>query len=157
MPFFFVIFVTIHYSETEQGRERNQKRSMMETGIKGKLELIVTDRLTAKNIGSGTVKVLATPAMIALMEMTCRTSVKPYLDSGMETVGTHVNVSHENAVPVGSMVWCESELIEIDRRKLTFRVVVYGDKGIVGRGTLERFIVDEKKFSEKAKKQPMAD
>lgn len=130
---------------------------MVEIGIKGKLELIVTERLTAKNIGSGTVKVLATPAMVALMEMTCRASVKPYLDAGMETVGTHVNVSHEKAVPVGSMVWCESELFEIDRRKLTFRVVVYGDKGIVGRGTIERFIVDEQKFSEKATKQPLSD
>lgn len=62
---------------------------MVEIGIKGRLELVVSDEVTAKHIGSGTVLVLATPMMIALMEKTCRTSVKPYLEDGQETVGTH--------------------------------------------------------------------
>ena len=98
---------------------------MVEIGIKGRLELVVSEEVTAKHIGSGTVPVLATPMMIALMEKTCRTSVKPYLDEGWETVGTHVNVSHDSAVPVGRKVWCESEVIEIDRRKITFRMADY--------------------------------
>ena len=128
---------------------------MVEIGIKGKQEVVVSEDLTAKHIGSGTVLVLSTPMMIALMEKTCRLSVKPYLEEGQETVGTHVDVSHDSAVPVGNMVWCESEVVAIDRRKLTFRVVVYDDNGIVGQGTHERFVIDEKKFAQKmeAKKQ----
>ena len=105
--------------------------------------------LTAKHIGSGTVPVLATPMMIALMEKTCRLSVKPYLEEGQETVGTHVNVSHDSATPEGMTVWCESEVVDIDRRKITFRVVVYDKDGIVGQGTHERFIIDENRFRDK--------
>ena len=122
---------------------------MLELGIKGRRELIVRTEHTAKHIGSGTVLVLATPMMIMLMEETSRLSVKPYLEEGQETVGTHVNVSHDSAVPVGNKVWCESEIIDIDRRKIVFRVVVYDDEGIVGQGTHERFIIDEKKFGDK--------
>ena len=86
---------------------------MLELGIKGRRELIVGTEHTAKHIGSGTVLVLATPMMIALMETTSRMSVKPYLEEGQETVGTHVDVSHDSAVPVGNKVWCESEVIDI--------------------------------------------
>ena len=67
---------------------------MIELGIKGRQEEIVTEELTASHIGSGTVRVFATPMMIALMERTSRLSVKPYLEEGQETVGTKVNVSH---------------------------------------------------------------
>ena len=109
----------------------------------------MSEKLTAKHIGSGTVLVLSTPMMIALMEKTCRLSVKPYLEEGQETVGTHVDVSHDSAVPVGNKVRCESEVVALDRRKLTFRVVVYDDNGIVGQGTHERFVIDEKKFAQK--------
>lgn len=70
---------------------------MVTIGIKGREDAVVLPELTAKHIGSGTVPVLATPMMIALMEKTCRLSVKPYLDEGQETVGTHVNVSHDSA------------------------------------------------------------
>ena len=122
---------------------------MVEIGIKGRQELVVSKELTAKHIGSGTVLVFATPMMIALMEKTSQMSVKPSLEAGQETVGTHVDVSHDSAVPVGRKVWCESEVIDVDRRKITFKVAVYDDNGIVGQGTHERFIIDVKKFSEK--------
>ena len=122
---------------------------MVTIGIKGREEAVVLPELTAKHIGSGTVPVLATPMMIALMEKTCRLSVKSFLDEGQETVGTHVNVSHDSATPEAMKVWCESEVIEVDRRKITFKVVVYDADGIVGQGTHERFIIDERKFGEK--------
>ena len=123
---------------------------MIEKGIKGRQELKVTDAESAKHIGSGTVLVLSTPMMIALIEKTCRLSVKPYLEEGQETVGTHVNVSHVAATPVGMTVVCETELIEVDRRKLVFKVAVYDTDGLVGEGTHERFIIDEAKFQAKA-------
>ena len=122
---------------------------MVEIGIKGREEAVVLPEYTAKHIGSGTVLVLATPVVSALMAWTCRLSVKPYLEEGQETVGTHVNVSHDSATPVGMKVWSESEVIDVDRRKITFKVAVYDDAGLVGQGTHERFIIDDKKFGDK--------
>ena len=113
------------------------------------MEKTVTEELTATHIGSGAVRVFATAMMIALMENTCRTSVKPFLEPGQETVGTHVDVSHCASTPVGMEVWCESELIEVDRRRLVFRVAVYDKAGLVGEGLHERFIIDAERFRQK--------
>lgn len=121
----------------------------MKIGIKGKEELVVTEELTAAHIGSGMVKVYATPMMIALMENTCARSVLSCLGEGEGTVGTHVNVSHSAATPIGMKVYCESELVEIDRRKLVFKVRAYDERGIIGEGTHERFIIDNQKFQAK--------
>ncbi|MCQ2279687.1 MAG: thioesterase family protein [Bacteroidales bacterium] len=121
----------------------------METGIKGIQEIIVTEELTAAHIGSGLVKVFATPMMIALMEKTCASSVEPFLEAGQGTVGTHVNVSHSAATPVGMKVHCESELVEIDRRRLTFHVTASDERGIIGEGMHERFIIDSARFQAK--------
>ena len=118
--------------------------NMLELGIKGYQEEIVTPELLACHIGSGTVRVFATPLMITLMERTCRLSVQPYLDAGFETVGTHVNVSHVSATPE-----CDSELIGIDGRRLTFKVVAQDTHGIIGEGTHERFIVNVARFQAK--------
>lgn len=124
---------------------------MIELGIKGKKELVVKEEHTAKHIGSGTVLVLATPMMIALMEQTCLWSIKSYLEEGQGSVGVHVDISHDSAAPLGSTVWCESEVIDIDRRKITFKVTVYDKDGVVGHGTHQRFIIDERKFGDKMK------
>lgn len=122
---------------------------MLKTGIKNSIEQKVTEELTASHIGSGTVRVFSTPMMIAQMEKTCRTCVKPYLEEGQETVGTHVNVSHISSTPVGMNVRCECELVEIDRRKLTFKVAAYNEKGLIGEGLHERFIIDVERFKSK--------
>lgn len=122
---------------------------MIEPGIKGHFEQEVTDDLCADKIGSGLVKVFATPMMIALMEQTCNESVTPLLEPGQGTVGTHINVSHCAATPVGMRVWCESELVEVDRRRLVFKVAAYDERGLIGEGSHERFIIDTAKFQEK--------
>ena len=123
---------------------------MLTIGIKGSADLLVTERLTAKEVGSGTVAVLATSMMIALMEKTCLLSVRSFLDEGQDTVGTQVHVSHTAATPVGMRVYCDSELIEIDRRRLVFRVTARDDAGVVGEGTHERFVIDTERFQAKA-------
>ncbi|MBQ2498786.1 MAG: thioesterase family protein, partial [Bacteroidales bacterium] len=110
---------------------------MITPGIKGHIEQIVSEQLCADKIGSGLVKVFATPMMIALMEQTCNESVTPYLEAGQGTVGTHINVSHCAATPVGMKVWCDSELIDVDRRRLTFKVTAFDEKGLIGEGTHE--------------------
>lgn len=121
----------------------------MEIGIIGKGEIVVTKDVTAAAIGSGMVDVFATPMMISLMENTCAKSVASHLQADESTVGTHVNVSHSAATPIGMKVYCESELIEIDRRKLTFKVTAYDERGLIGEGLHERFIIDSKKFQAK--------
>lgn len=122
---------------------------MITTGIKGHFEQVVTDELCADRIGSGLVKVFATPMMIALMEQTCNESVTPLLESGQGTVGTHIDVSHCAATPVGMRVWCDSELVEVDRRRLVFKVAAYDERGLIGEGRHERFVIDTAKFQEK--------
>lgn len=122
---------------------------MITPGIKGHIEQIVSEQLCADKIGSGLVKVFATPMMIALMEQTCNESVTQYLEAGQGTVGTHINVSHCAATPVGMKVWCDSELIDVDRRRLTFKVTAFDEKGLIGEGTHERFIIDTAKFQQK--------
>jgi predicted thioesterase len=123
---------------------------MLETGIKGKKEITVTQDKTAKAMGSGSLNVYATPAMIALMENTAFESVAPYLEPGSGTVGTALNVKHVSATPVGMKVTCETELIKVDGRALTFSVKAYDEAGLIGEGEHERFIIYEEKFQAKA-------
>lgn len=126
------------------------KEIMLDAGIKGYQELTVTKEDTAKVHKSGTLDVLATPRMIALVEETAWKSLTGHLDPGMGTVGTKVDIQHLAPTPVGMRVWCETVLAEVDGRKLTFTADVFDEKGKVGEGTHERFVVDEVKFQGKA-------
>lgn len=121
----------------------------MEVGIKKVMEIVVTDAVTAESFEKGMMPVFSTPHMIQLMEMTARKSVQPYLEEGYGTVGTMVNVKHLASTKVGEKVRCESELIEIDRKRLLFTVKAYNESVLIGEGTHERFIINEKKFKEK--------
>jgi predicted thioesterase len=123
---------------------------MLRTGIKGRQDDVVTEDKLAKNVGSGLVRVYATAMMIALTEKAAVLSVEPFLEEGQGTVGTLVNMSHVSATPLGMKVWAETELVEIDRRKLTFKVAAYDERGLIGEGTHERFIIDNRRFQEKA-------
>ena len=131
----------------------NNTEKQLSVGLKGRLEQIVAPELCADRIGSGLVQVFATPMMIALVERTCNESVVPLLESGQGTVGIKVDVTHCAATPVGMKVWCESELVEIDRRRLVFKVAAYDECGLIGEGMHERFIIDSAKFQEKCDKK----
>ena len=123
---------------------------MLEKGIVGKEELIVNEDNTARKFGSGGLNVFATPAMIALAEKTALESIAKFLDEGQSTVGTKIDISHIAATPVGMKVYCKTELIEIDRRRLVFSVNVFDEVEKIAEGTHERFIVDNEKFMTKA-------
>ncbi len=123
---------------------------MLQTGIKGKIELTVTKEKCAGALGSGELDVFATPAMIALIEETAWKSVVPYLQPGEGTVGTALNVRHLAATPMGLRVRCETELTLVDRRRLVFNVKVYDDFELVGEGTHERFVIQYERFMKKA-------
>ena len=123
---------------------------MLKPGIKGYQEVVVTKELTAARMGSGVLEVFATPAMIALMEQTAYKSVEPYLEEDSGSVGTSLHISHVAASPVGMTIHCESELIEVDGRRLVFHVKAFDQDGLIGEGTHERFVVINDKFQKKA-------
>ncbi len=123
---------------------------MLQTGIKGTKTITVTKENTAKTMGSGTLDVFATPAMIALLEETCFKSVEGQLEEGDGTVGTLLEIKHSAPTPLGMEVTCESELIEVDGRRLVFSVEISDAKGSVGSGRHERFIIHNERFQAKA-------
>ena len=123
---------------------------MLEIGIQGRAEDIVCEQNTAKNMGSGDLPVFATPCMVALMENASLGSVAPHLEEGQSTVGTKICVSHDSATPIGMKVWAESTLTEIDGRRLGFEVRAFDERGLIGQGTHERFIIKQQRFLEKA-------
>ncbi len=122
----------------------------MENGIKNSIEMLVSADKSAAAMKSGELNVFATPAMIALIEETAWRSVAPYLEKGMGTVGTNLNIKHLSPTPIGMKVRCETELTESDGRKLVFSAKVYDEKGLIGEGSHERFIVNSEKFQTKA-------
>ena len=118
----------------------------LNTGMKMIKTETVTVENAAKTLGSGSLLVYGTPAMLLLVEKTAVALLDGHLDEGMTTVGTNLNVDHVSASPIG----CEVTLTEIDRKKLTFAVEVKDPAGVIGKGTHERFIVDAEKFQNKA-------
>lgn len=122
---------------------------MLQTGIKGEVKEIVSENNSAAAMKSGELNVYATPSMIALMEQAAYKSVAGELEEGMGTVGTLMNVSHISATPLGMEVTAKTELTEIDRKRLVFHVEAFDERGKIGEGTHERFIIDNRKFQEK--------
>lgn len=123
---------------------------MLNVGIKGQAECLVTEKNPAATMGSGALQVYATPAMIALVEKAAWESVQPYLEEGSGTVGTELRVKHLAATPVGLIVTARTELIAVEGRKLVFKVEVFDQTGKIGEGEHERFIVANEKFFAKA-------
>lgn len=118
----------------------------VEVGLKGRAETVVTMENTAAAVGSGLVPVFATPNMIALMEGAAVDALQGHLAPDEGSVGTHLDVSHDAATPIGMKVWAEAELTAVEGRKLTFRVTAYDEVEVIGKGTHERFIIKPAKF-----------
>lgn len=113
-------------------------------------DILVDESKTAKALGSGTLEVFATPAMIALMENTCMQCVAPFLEEGQATVGTLLNVKHLAASPLDAPIHCECELVEVDKKRLVFSVQAFDNVGLIGEGVHERFVIQVDKFMQKA-------
>ena len=116
-------------------------------GLKAEVRRKVTQDITASHLGSGNVEVLATPAMIALMEQAAVRVVDPLLPEGQKTVGVAVEVKHLAPTPVGMEVRTTAELIEVDGRKLLFKVEAHDEKEKVGEGLHRRVIIDVERFA----------
>ena len=119
-------------------------------GLKGRAETVVTDANTAQAACSGALPVFGTPFMCALMEEASWKSIAPHLEPGQSTVGTRLEVSHDSATPLGMKVWAESEITQADGKRIVLKVAAYDEKGLIGQGVHERFIVTDERFLAKA-------
>lgn len=125
----------------------------IQVGMKGRADTTVSPADTASAVGSGLLPVFATPSMIALMENAAVNAVQSALEEGQGTVGTHMDVSHDAATPVGMAVYAEAELTAVYGRKLTFAVRAFDQAGPIGGGVHERFIITNDRFLAKAHKR----
>jgi predicted thioesterase len=112
-------------------------------GLAAEIETVVDDTLVVKHMGGE--GVLSTPSMIALMERAGIRAVQDHLPEGHTTVGFEVHVKHFGATPKGRKVWVRAELLEVDGRKLRFRVEARDEAKKVGEGTHRRAIIDVQK------------
>ena len=118
-------------------------------GLKGRAEAVVSDANTAQAACSGALPVFGTPFLCALMEEAAWKSIAPHLEAGQSTVGTRLEVSHDSATPVGMKVWAESEVTEVDGKRLVLKVAAFDEKGLIGQGVHERFIITNERFLSK--------
>ena len=107
-------------------------------GVRGSARHLVTPDMSPAHLPS---KVLSTPSMIQLIEMTCLTAAQEHLDDNETTVGIHVCVSHSASVPAGEEIEIAYELAEVDRRRLVFATTVTAGEKTVSEGTHQRFVV----------------
>jgi len=123
----------------------------LQVGIKGQMHAQVDEAIAINFLGEGGPRVLATPALIMSLEITSRNLAKAHLEEGYDTVGTHVDVKHLAATPVGMGVTYHSELVEVNGRQLRFRVEAYDEKEKVGEGFHGRAIINVAKFAERVR------
>ena len=116
-------------------------------GAKGEFHLLVTSEVAITFLGTQDARVLSTPHMIGYMERLCRDTVLPLLEAGYDTVGTHVNVAHLAAAPIGMSVTFTAEVIRVEGRRIEFRVEARDEKEKIGEGTHERAIINIAKFA----------
>jgi len=136
-----------------QPRVRVVDMSQLAAGLHGSAALVVGEEHTAPRVGSGKVRVLATPVMINLIEAAALAAVEHLLPEGHQSLGTHLDVRHFAATPVGMRVTASAELTAVDGRTLTFRVEARDEKELIGDGTHERVVVNVAKFDARVQRK----
>ena len=122
---------------------------MITVGTKNQIEITVKEELSALSMGSGDLKVYATPAMVALMEEAASKCIANLVGEGNGTVGTALNIQHISPTPIGMKVRAIATVTAVEGRKVTFEVEAYDEKERIGFGTHERFIINSEKFQAK--------
>jgi predicted thioesterase len=125
----------------------------IQLGMKGTMETTVSEKQTARHLGSGGVDVYATPAMIGLMEGAAVNAIDPHLDEGEQSVGVEVRIRHLAATPLGQTVRAEAEVTEIDRRRVTFSVRAWDEQELIGEGVHVRFVIDVERYAQRLKEK----
>ncbi len=118
----------------------------IKAGLSASTEIMVGTRDTAPHVGSGKIKVLATPVLVMLLEEAALNAVEGLLPAGQQTVGTRLDVSHTAATPVGMRVHAHAEVVKVEGRKLLFRVWAEDEVERIGEGSHERIIVTVDRF-----------
>ena len=122
-------------------------------GLAGTAEIVVGTRDTAPHVGSGKIGVLATPIMVNLMEAAALQAVEKYMPPGHQTVGTHLDVKHFAATPVGLRVIAHAELVKVEGRTLTFRIRAEDEHEPIGEGVHERLVINVERFDVRMQKK----
>ena len=124
---------------------------MILIGTRCELEQVVTDELTAAQVGSGALPVFGTPYMAAMMECAALTCLQHFLEDGQGSVGTHLDISHEAPTPVGMKVKACAEITNVSEngKMVDFIVKVWDEKGLIGQGTHTRAIINNERFLNK--------
>ena len=125
----------------------------LKSGLTGTAEIVVGTRDTAPHVGSGKIGVLATPIMVNLMEAAALQAVERYMPPGYQTVGTHLDVKHFAATPVGLRVRAHAELVRVDGRTLTFTIRAVDEREAIGEGVHERLIINVERFDQRMQKK----
>ncbi|HUF81207.1 MAG TPA: thioesterase family protein [Burkholderiales bacterium] len=125
----------------------------LEPGLTGTAEIVVGTRDTAPHVGSGKIGVLATPIMVNLMEAAALQAVERFMPPGHQTVGTHLDVRHFAATPVGLKVRAHAELTRIEGRTLTFKLQAEDEREPIGEGVHERLIINVERFDQRMQKK----
>jgi predicted thioesterase len=123
--------------------------NVIKPGLTGENSVIVTSDIAISFLGNDSARVLGTPYLILLIEMTARNSIKPLLEDGFDSVGSEVSIQHLAATPLGMQVTIRTEVIEVDGRRVKFHVEARDRMERVCEGTHERFVVNIARFAER--------
>jgi fluoroacetyl-CoA thioesterase len=129
------------------------EESTIRTGLTGTYEVVVGEEHTAPFVGSGKVRVLATPVMINLFEAAALEAAERHLPAGHQSLGIHLDVRHIAATPVGMRVRATAEVVKVEGRTLTFRLEAHDEKELIGDGTHQRVVVNVERFDLRVQKK----
>ena len=118
-------------------------------GLSGSVEITVGEQHTAPSIGSGKVRVLATPVMINVIEAAALAAVEHLLPEGYQSLGTVLNVRHIAATPVGMRVRATAEVVRVEGRTVYLKVRAEDERELIGEGTHERVVVNVSRFDKR--------
>jgi len=118
-------------------------------GLKGMAELVVGEQHTAPRVGSGRIRVLATPVMINLIEAAALAAVEQSLPEDHQSLGTHLDITHVAATPVGMRVKATAEVLRVEGRTIYFTVRAEDERELIGEGTHERVVVNLARFDKR--------
>jgi fluoroacetyl-CoA thioesterase len=125
----------------------------IQPGFSGSSSLVVGEEHTAPSIGSGKVRVLATPVMINLIEAAALAAVEHLLEAGYQSLGTHLDVRHIAATPVGMRVTATAVVVKVEGRTVFFRVEARDERELIGDGTHDRVVVNVAKFDQRVQRK----
>jgi predicted thioesterase len=125
----------------------------LKPGLRGTAGIVVGDEHTAPHVGSGRVKVLATPVVINLLEAAALAAVEHLLPAGHQSLGTELDVRHFAATPVGMRVEAQAEVVAVEGRTIRFRVSARDEREPISEGTHERVVVDVARFDQRMERK----